>query len=109
MVIPESDIAETRAAVLEGLADDWVGLWVIPWWLSRLAPGASDEDMREATVALVREMCEANEVRVGELASPQDFRPWTASPEEAARRIDNEWRRLGRTPNIGEVAWLGRP
>lgn len=109
MVIPAADLAQTRAAILEGLVDDWVGLWVIPWWLRRLAPEASDDEMREATVALVREMCEANQVRVGDLAGPQDFRPWAASPDDAASRIDSEWQRLGRPPNIGEVAWLAPP
>jgi len=105
-MIDQDTLDAAREAVVTNVRDDWVGLWVIPWWFERLCPGLSDDEMREASIVLVRTMCEAIEIVVGDLAGPLDFRPWQLTTDEVVKRIDEEWRRLGHTPSIGEVAWF---
>lgn len=33
------------------------------------------------------------------------FEPWPLHPEEAVARIEEEWKGLGRDPDIGEIVW----
>lgn len=67
-----------------------------------IAVGGGDEDVRTATVALVREALRRRLLVVG---SPGDeFEPWNVSPDDAIDRIARGWRELERDPRPGEVA-----
>jgi hypothetical protein len=34
------------------------------------------------------------------------FVVWSEDPEQVLKRIDEEWRSLGRPPNIGDICWF---
>jgi hypothetical protein len=34
------------------------------------------------------------------------FVPWDLPPDQAVKRIEQEWAVLGREPTIGEIAWF---
>ena len=34
------------------------------------------------------------------------FVVWNEDPEQVLKRIDEEWRSLGRPPNIGDICWF---
>ncbi|MBV8528824.1 MAG: hypothetical protein JOZ75_10945 [Candidatus Dormibacteraeota bacterium] len=106
LLIDDSARTAVREAIASDVAQDWVGLWVFPWWFKRVSPGASEAEMRDATLDLVREMLDAREVLVGDLRGAQDFEPWQLDTDAVIERLDREWRTLGRLPEIGEVAWF---
>lgn len=34
------------------------------------------------------------------------FVPWGLSPDDAMVRVEQKWRDLGRSPDLGEICWL---
>jgi hypothetical protein len=103
----------TTTDVVDGLADecrvDHVGLWEVVkaahFDLGALGPA----EIRATTIDLVRCLLERG-ILVGFPApGGRDFVSWNLSPEAAVYRIEQEWCRLGREPNIGEVAWFTAP
>jgi hypothetical protein len=101
MKIPDELIARFKA---EG-AQDWIGLWAIMWELRQLFPKATAEEIRNLTVDLVQQLLSAGFV----VASVEDkaFVRWPdQTPASVARRILDEWKALGREPDIGDIAWF---
>jgi hypothetical protein len=97
--------------VLESLAEecheDHVGLWRIVNAV-RFDLGSTDPSKtRELTLRLVRSLLGERGMQVGQpTPDGRQFVSWRISPEQAVRRIEQEWSALGRDPNIGEVAWF---
>lgn len=88
------------------LADDYVGLWTIPWHVRRYRPETTDEDVREIAEAVLGALVTAG-TAIGDLDETTGiFEPWDVNG--AVAKVMSAWRRLGRDPNIGEVAWLAR-
>ena len=90
---------------------DEVGLWLIIASL-RDETGITDPmQLREATLDFVRKFLDSGDVVAGY------YRPdgsgvsiWDMSTDDVVARIRQEWDRLGREPNIGEiVTFVGRP
>jgi len=86
---------------------DHVGLWELIH-AAHLDLGAEDPaSTRELTLRLARGLICERGVQVGFPAEDgRHFEPWNLTPEQAIRRIEEEWIALGREPNIGEVAWF---
>ena len=86
---------------------DHVGLWELIH-AAQLDLGASDPTTtREVALQLARGLICERGMQVGFPADDgRHFKPWKLTPEQALRRIEDEWIALGREPNIGEVAWF---
>lgn len=98
--------ASVAIVVCRELDDDYVGLWVIPWHIRRSIPRVSDEIVRHISIAVLVALLD-NRVSIGDLdGNTGTFDPW--SGDEPIGRVLEEWRALGRDPNIGEIAWLAR-
>jgi hypothetical protein len=101
----------TPDEVLESLVaecqEDHVGLWEIVNAV-QLDLGAKDPGQTQAlTLQLVRRLLDERGMQVGHPASDgRHFVSWGLPPQEAVRRIEQEWSALGREPKIGEVAWF---
>src|ERR1051326_3016677 len=101
----------TRQDVLDELVAechvDHVGLWEVINAAYFDLGANGPEEKRDVTLALVRELLCKHGMQVGFPApGGRDFEPWKLTPEQALRRIEDEWIALGREPNIGEVAWF---
>ena len=100
-------IALTVAAdISRELDDDYVELWTLPRCIRSAWPNASERTVRFiATSALLA--LTSRDVVLGDLdGDTGSFSPWRVdNPVEAAMAM---WARLGRDPNMGEIAWLSR-
>ena len=89
-------------------AGDLVGLWEIAKEVESLV-GVGDT-ARKQSLEIVRALL-AKGLLAGD--PPYDaggYAPWPdQDPDKVINRMDREWLKLGRTPNIPDIAWLGRP
>lgn len=85
-------------------ADDWVMAADVAW-LAKSVGGASDEDVPDMAIALIKEVLTRGLMQIGDVTDGGFFE-WDMSPEEAADRVSREWRARGRSPDLGEVCWL---
>lgn len=63
------------------------------------------------TLEVIHDLLESGYVVAGQVATDEKtdllyIRSWEMSPSDTVRRIEHDWRELGRTPNLGEVVWL---
>jgi hypothetical protein len=90
--------------ILEECRVDDVGLWeVVSIVRSKLGP---DNSMKQ-TLRILRKLLDQGSIVAG-FPTPDGraFQSWDLGPEETISRIEFEWRRLGRTPTLGEIAWF---
>lgn len=81
------------------------------WWVSGdirdlMPPGSSEEAVRRQTLAALRPLLEAGTLRAVDLLPMGKFKVWEGSVEEQLARIDAEWSKLGRAPDIGDIVWF---
>jgi hypothetical protein len=101
----------TQNEVLDNLVEecrvDHVGLWEVIN-AAQFDLGAADAvQTRDITLSLVRGLICERGMLVGFPAEDgRHFDPWDVPPEQAIRRIEEEWSVLGREPDIGEIAWF---
>lgn len=101
----------TAEDVLESLAEecreDHVGLWRIVNAVRYDLGATGHQDVRALTLQLVRSLLNEPGVQVGHPAPDgRHFITWGLPPDQALRRIEQEWAALGREPDVGEVAWF---
>jgi hypothetical protein len=93
--------------LIEECHDDHVGLWRIVNAVRLDLGSANAAQTRALALGLVRGLLQRPGMLVGHPAADgRHFVAWDLSPEQALRRIEEEWAALGREPNIGEVAWF---
>jgi hypothetical protein len=87
--------------------EDHVGLWQIVNAARQDLGSTTPADTRAVTLRLVRGLLGERGMQVGQPAPDgRRFIPWGLAPDQALRRIEQEWSALGRDPDIGEVAWF---
>jgi hypothetical protein len=70
------------------------------------AVNASEESIRLMTEAILRGLASPR-LLIGDLSSETgEFTAWDSSG--AIDEVIRQWESLGRTPNIGEIAWVTR-
>ena len=101
---------ELLASLIEECDDDHLGLWAILWSV-RVEMGVEDPaTARATTMRLVQALLVEHGMLAGFPTKDwRGFTPWSLSPEEAIRRIDEEWTALGREPNLWEIVWFTAP
>jgi hypothetical protein len=86
-------------------ADDWVMAAEVAW-LARSVGGAStDGEVLDVSVDLIRTVLTEGLMEVGDVTDGGFF-AWGLPVAEAVQRIEDAWRGLGHSPNLGEVCWL---
>jgi hypothetical protein len=98
------NLDELRLAILINTASDEVGLWEIWHAVRRLRPPPAEQQKAEALVAL-SDLLDGGYIRAGQFG-PQGWTWWDKSTSEIIDDIDHEWAKLGREPNLGDVAWF---
>jgi hypothetical protein len=101
----------TADDVLESLVvechADHVGLWEVVHSVRFELGATSPSETQALTLRLVERLLHERGMQVGHLAPDgRNFVSWGVPPDQAVRRIEQEWSALGREPDIGEVAWF---
>jgi hypothetical protein len=92
--------------ILEELTDDYLGMWEVAQ-LVRDELGTEDAiEVREYALGVLETMLMHGLIRPGLARSDGRFDAWELDPGRAALRISDEWKRLGRMPTLGDIAWL---
>jgi len=101
------DLNPVRARwLVEGVESD-IGLW----WLADdirevVGRDTDEEEIRRLTLLALKPLLEAQQLQVVQLFEDGSYEPWSGSADTQLRRIETEWRGLGRMPQIGDVAWF---
>jgi hypothetical protein len=108
-VLRDNDYNDIRQALIEDVRRDYVGLWVVPWLIERLAPCTEQSQIKSVSLGLVEDLLKERLMRAGlPVKTGRGFIEWDMPIPEILDRIDAEWTRLGRTPNIGEIVWFDK-
>jgi hypothetical protein len=100
------DIQPTKKNFLLFCDDDWAGLWVLISDVRQDFPKLSQDQVRETTLAILRDLLEEGLIQAGQPVGRGKFDPWKSVTDETIQRIRDEWIKLGRDPIIGDVTWL---
>ena len=83
---------------------DEVGLWMIASQVRRELSMYSPEDVKTASLEVVRRMLESRRVEAGYYnPDGSGVVRWNATISSVLSKIADEWTLLGREPDIGEV------
>jgi len=94
-------------ALLEAIADDYTGLWETIHIVARHHNRAVEEPvLKEDVLDAIQELLDQGSIRAGSVEVDGTFTPWTLSSDASMTRIREEWSKLGRQPNIGDIVWL---
>lgn len=91
--------------ILTECEDDYVGLWSI----YRKIKETGYPDPRGATTTLIHFLLTAGVVEAGTLDNRGTFVPFGLEADDVLRRIQAEWSKLNREPDIGDIAWFTTP
>ncbi|HTU22533.1 MAG TPA: hypothetical protein VMG10_31130 [Gemmataceae bacterium] len=94
-------------SLVEECRDDHVGLWEVVNAV-RYDLGSTDPaQTRALTLQLVHRLLQERGIQIGQpTPDGRHFVPWELPPDQAVRRIEQEWSALGHDPDIGDVAWF---
>jgi len=78
------------------------------WWLAADVRGllgieASEAQVREHTIRLLKPLLESGELRAVDLLPRGRCREWTDDVAGQLMKIEEEWKGLSRTPSIGDI------
>ncbi|TAH32494.1 MAG: hypothetical protein EYC62_08995 [Alphaproteobacteria bacterium] len=100
-----SNLTDTLYTELE---EDDIGLWVIPWHLERV--GIPKSNQLQETKKIVYELLNKG-ARFGQFIENngnKEFVVWKLSTTEIIDKIESEWKKANRAPEIGEIGWLSK-
>src|SRR6516162_4202261 len=98
---------EVLQSLVEECHRDHVGLWEIVNAVQLDLGTKHPAETQARAHQLVRSLLDQRGMQVGHpTPDGRRFVSWDVPPDEAVRRIEQEWSALGREPNIREVAWF---
>ncbi len=74
-----------------------------------LGGSPSEPDVIRATTEVVSDLLGSGYAIVGDVVKDEGLlcvQSWGLGADDTIKRIEDEWRALGRPPNLGEVCWL---
>jgi hypothetical protein len=84
--------------------------WIISVVSTHLGKSVDDTSLVAPTLEVIHDLLESGYVVAGPVVEDENgilyIRSWEMSPSDTVRRIEHDWRELGRAPNPGEVVWL---
>jgi hypothetical protein len=89
--------------MLQAAADDWIGVWELPWMASSVGGVSSPTEIRNLSLMVIRKALDEELLEVGDVTE-SGFRPWGLSPDQACSRIESEWRRFPNGPKLGDIS-----
>lgn len=101
-----NNLEKVKRDFLVECTDDYVGLWSVIRRIKHALKEESSENIRAISVALIRGFLEPGLIKAGMPRITGEFEEWQFGPEEIVQRIESEWDKLGREPNIGDIVWF---
>jgi hypothetical protein len=103
MELSESQLRE----LISEAKEDEVGLWLIVAKV-RDEFGVNDHELvKRTTLNFVQQLLDSGEIVAGFYKSDgSGVIPWNLDSFGVIKRIESEWKRLGRDPDIGEIVVL---
>ena len=101
-----NEISEIQREILVEGVDDYFGLWEVVWILRRKHPNWTNRQIRERSLEVLRPLLESAYIVAGQLGESGSYSKWQLGPVESLARIDHEWRKLGRDPNMAQICWF---
>ena len=90
--------------------NDYVGLWQVINAVERDLKPTSVEERQRLTLEVIKRLIARGLQAVDLEASGSGCRPWSdQNVESVVRRINAEWKTLGREPSIGDIVWFNNP
>jgi hypothetical protein len=74
-----------------------------------LGGSPSESEVIRVTTEVISDLLGSGYAIVGDVVKDEKLlcvRSWGLSTADTVRRIEDEWRALGRPPNLGDVGWL---
>jgi hypothetical protein len=74
-----------------------------------LGGSPSEDEIMRATTEVISELVGSGYAIVGDVVKDEGLlcvQSWRLDAAETIKRVEDEWRALGRMPNLGEVCWL---
>jgi hypothetical protein len=74
-----------------------------------LGGSPSEGEIMRETTGVISELMGSGYAIVGDVARDEGLlcvQSWGLGAAETIKRVEDEWRALGRMPNLGEVCWL---
>lgn len=75
-----------------------------------LGGSPSEDEVMRVTTEIIGELVDAGYAIVGDVAKDDEgilyISSWGLGSADTIKRIEDEWRALGRPPNLGDVCWL---
>jgi hypothetical protein len=74
-----------------------------------LGGSPSEEDVIRATTEVIGDLLSPGYAIVGDVVKDEGLlcvQSWGLSAADTTKRIEDEWRALGRPPSLGDVTWL---
>jgi hypothetical protein len=102
----DSDFEALRERWVVESSESDLGLW----WLADdlrevLGDGATEAEVRAATLEALRPLLEAGKLRAVTLLEGGKFEVWTGGVDQQLASIAEGWRAVS-TPDIGDVVWF---
>lgn len=105
-----ADFELMRRDLLEEMADDHVGLWVVVGYIEDEMPKADERTIRAKTLDLLYDLLRNGEIEAGfPDSNGRNFHAWPFSPKVVVDYIESRWKQTGARPKPGEIAWFTTP
>jgi hypothetical protein len=91
---------------LSECADDYVGLWSLIRLIKHQCPGCSSDQVVTKSLGIIIELLDQGRIKIGQFNQNKEYQSWRLTAKESAERVETEWKKLGRDPDIGEIAWF---
>lgn len=98
-----------REQILTDLEDDVMGLWFLIALISDFRESHDEEKFRAFVLEVIFSLLSENAMNAGNETKNGGFKAWKGSSSDIVKRIEREWIKLNRRPNIGEIVSFCRP
>jgi hypothetical protein len=99
------DLSAISKQFFDECNEDYVGLWSLVWHIRR-AGMMDDSAVIQAALSVLLPLLLGGQIIAGQFEDKTKFQEWNLRPPEVIRKIESEWRMLGRDPSLGEIAWF---
>ncbi len=105
-VRPTDRLEELKVELILSAEEDYVDLSSNAHEVADVLELRGEDETREHTFRLVAELLEDGYIHAGIPTATGGFEEWDEDLVEVVAHIDGKWRRLGRTPELGEIVWF---
>jgi hypothetical protein len=102
------NIKKIEIDFLNECAEDYVGLWSLIKLAKNYFHTILDLKLKRIILDLIYRNLIDEQIEAGEIPKDKEFQflKWDMSPEDIIKRIEKEWDKLEKEPDLGDVVWF---